>query len=143
MVVAVLGFAPLGCEVLRFAYRVSFPAASPSFHCPYPASQLLPVFLQGICSEYCRGMSSRDRASSPFSSFRGCLLLLIWLWLPFSSYLSSSICRELLLFFPCLFTTFLGFSALVLGRSLTSSVTLRFSFCSRLLRVVTHGPLFH
>ena len=134
VVVAIVGFTPLGSEVLRFDYRVSFPAASLSFQCPYPASQLLPLFLHGIRSEYCVGVSSRDRGSSPVSSFRGCLLLLIWLWLPFSSYLSSSFCHALLLFFPCSFTTFLGFSALFLGRSLTSSVTLRFSF---LLMVVS------
>ena len=40
VVVAVLGFVPLGCEVLRFGYRVSFPDASPSFHVPI----LLPSF---------------------------------------------------------------------------------------------------
>ena len=65
----VLGFAPLGYEVLRFGYRVSFPAASPSFQCPYPASQLLPVFFQGFRSEYCGGVSSRDRGSSPLLIF--------------------------------------------------------------------------
>ena len=84
-------------------------------------------------------MSSRDRGSSPFSSFRSCLLLLIWLWLPFfSSYLSSPFCRALLLFFPCSFTTFLGFSALVLGQSLTSSVTLRFSFLLSVVSGLSH-----
>ena len=57
--------------------RFSFPDASPSFQCPYPASQLLPVFLQGIRSEYCDGVSSHERGSSHFSSVHGCLLLLI------------------------------------------------------------------
>ena len=76
-------------------------------------------------------------ALAPFSSFRSCLLLLLWLSLPFSSYLSSFFCRALLLFFPCSFITFLGFSVLVLGWSLPSSVTLRFSF----LLLVVSGRL--
>ena len=113
--VAVLGFSPLGCEVLRFGSRASFHDASPSFHCPYPASQLLPVFLQGFRSEYCGGVSSRERALAPSHLFTAEFFCLFWLWLPFSTYLSSSFCRALLLFFPCLYTTFLGFSCACLG----------------------------
>ena len=70
-------------------------------------------------------------ALAPSHLFTATFFCLSWLWLPFSSYLSSSFCRALLLFFPRSYTTFLGFSALVLGRFLTSSVTLRFSSCSR------------
>ena len=73
-------------------------------------------------------------ALAPSHLFTAAFFCFFWFWLPFSSYLSSSFCRALLLFFPCSYTTFLGFSVLVLGRSLASSVTLCFFF---LLSVVS------
>ena len=76
-------------------------------------------------------------ALAPSHLFAAAFFCLFGFGCRFSSCLSSSFCHALLLFFPCSFTTFLGFSALVLGRSLPSSVTLRFSF---LLSVVLGLP---
>ena len=143
VVVAVLGFLPLGCEVLRLGYWVSFPGASPSFHCPYPASQLLPVFLQGIRSVYCGGVSSHVRGSSPFSSFRGCLHLLILDLVAVFFFLSSSFCRALLLSFLVHIPPSWGFLLLycvILCPLLLPCASLS---CSQSFRFATHDPLFH
>ena len=83
-------------------------------------------------------MSSRDRFLAPFHLFAAALFCLFGVGCRFSSYLSSSFCRALLLFFPCSFTSFLGFSVLVFGRSLTSSVTLHFSFLLSVISSLSH-----
>ena len=110
----------------------------PVFPMSLSCSQLLPIFLQGIRSESAVACLHAIGALAPSHLFAAAFFCLFGFGCRFSSYLSSSFYRALLLFFPCSFTTFLGFSALVLGRSLTSSVTLRFSFLLSVVSVLSH-----
>ena len=132
------GLGQLGCEVLRFGYWVSFPAASLSFQCPYPAPSFSPSSFRGFALSTAVACLHAIGALAPPHLFAAASFCLFGFGCRFSSCLSSSFCRALLLFFPCSFTTFLGFSALVLGRSLTSSVTLCFSFLLSVVLGLSH-----
>ena len=107
-------------------------------------SQLLPVFHRGICSEYCGGVSSHDSGSSSFSSFRSCLLLLIWLWLPFF-FLPQQFLLSCAVAFLSLFIHHLrGAFCAGLGSvpDLFCYLVLLFPALGR-FGAVTCGPLFH
>ena len=100
-----------------------------------PAS---PVFLQGIRSESVVACLHAIGTVAPSHLFAAAFFCLYGFGCRFSSYLSCSFCRALLLFFPCSSTTFLGFSTLVLGRYLTSSVILRFSLLLSVVSGLSH-----
>ena len=110
-----------------------------SFLCPYPAPSFSPSSFRGFALSTAVAYLYAIGVLAPSHLFAAAFFCLFGFGCRFFSSLSSSFCRALLLFFRCSFTTLLGFSALVLGRSLTSSVTLRFSFL--LLVVLGLSPM--
>ena len=127
--VAVLWFSPLGCAVLWFRLP-GFPFLMPPrlSNVPIPLPSFSPSSFRAFAMSIVVACLHAEGTLATSHLFTAAFFCLSWLWLPFSSYLSSSLCRVLLPFFPCSSTTFRGFSALVLDQSLTSSVALRFSF---------------
>ena len=128
----------MGCEVLRFGFRVSFPAASLSFQCSYPAPSFSPSSIEGFALSTAVACLHVIVDLAPSHLFAAVSFCLFGFGCHFSSCLSSSFCHALLLFFPFSFTTFVGFSALDLGWSLTSSVNLCFSFLLLVVLGLSH-----